>query len=537
MNRFGPMQRITLLAGVLLLGNLAAQPYHPAVEAFFNSTDPFVQGTVIPNIEKNRKSDARIAFTDKDGKPLPGLEVSVKQVEHAFLWGAVPPFERSLYSAPAIVKLWRDIYNYGITEYVFKWANVEKVKGAYDFSVADKVLETMRASGAQLEYHFLTGYHPLWLETEPAAEKARLQKAFALATLERYKDRIRHYQVYNESHYPATGGPFRPIERAAVFFNKADFFRDVSTRYPDLVFGINDCFRWHLKTLPSPAEAKTMYPGIKFVGQHGHNPHTYWVTPKEIYDHYNPYTGSGVDIHIEEFGAMEGTIQGGGTGEWTEEKKIQYFISAYATFFSHPAVGAFNQWGIGPDTNRWTINYLLDGAGNPKPSYAAIKSLVRDRLMTKAAGATDAAGRYGYRGFRGTYELTVRKGALTGAARIQLGDAGADLKLRVMESQSGLVLEGGDPVALLPLKPAAGYRGPDIEARPGLPILFSGLRDTRSLEISDLRGRGVREWTVIGDRILWDRTDARGGTAPKGVYLVTARSLKGEPHSLRLTLR
>lgn len=528
-----------LVAAFVLMGSLGmafSQPYHPAVDAFFNSNDAFVKGTIIPNIEKNRKSNAQIAFSDKDGNPLTGLEVSVKQIEHSFHWGAVPPFERALYGTPDIIKLWRDIYNYGITEFSFKWANVEKVKGAYDWTAADKVLETFRASGAELEYHFLTGYHPVWLDSLPTAERAPLQRAFALAALERYKDKIRNYQVYNESHY-SDGGPFNPIPRASVYFNKATFFKEVSAKYPTLTLGINDCFRWHIKTLPSPADAKTLYPGIKFVGQHGHNPHTYWVTPKEIYGHYDPYTGSGVKIHIEEFGAMEGAIQGGNTGTWNEDLKTEYFISTYATIFSHPAVGAFNQWGIGPDTNRWTINYLLDGTGKPKPSYAAMKSLVRDKFMTRTSGPVDGTGLYKYRGFRGTYEVTVKKGALQGMAQVTLGDVDANLKLKVLDATGGLVIEGGDPVTFAPLQLQPRFKGPDIDAPAGMPVQFAGLRDVRTLEIRDLRGTLVREWDVIGDRILWNRDDARGQAVPRGTYVVRTLSIAGEAHSRTMNLR
>lgn len=34
--------------------------HHPAVTAFFESGDPFVQEVVLPNIEANRKSDGRL---------------------------------------------------------------------------------------------------------------------------------------------------------------------------------------------------------------------------------------------------------------------------------------------------------------------------------------------------------------------------------------------------------------------------------------------------------------------------------------------
>ena len=153
-----------------------AQPYDKWVDAFFNSKDAFIQGTVIPNIEKNRKSDATLSFTDEAGKPLAGLKVSVKQIEHAYLFGAVPPFETSQYAAPNYLKLWRDIFNYGITEYTFKWAANEKVQGTKDFTRADAILANFTASGARMELHFLAGYHPDWIAALPDADKAKAQK-------------------------------------------------------------------------------------------------------------------------------------------------------------------------------------------------------------------------------------------------------------------------------------------------------------------------------------------------------------------------
>ena len=36
----------------------ADEPLHPAVEAFFNSNDPFIRETILPNVEQHRKADA-----------------------------------------------------------------------------------------------------------------------------------------------------------------------------------------------------------------------------------------------------------------------------------------------------------------------------------------------------------------------------------------------------------------------------------------------------------------------------------------------
>jgi hypothetical protein len=236
---------------------------------------------------------------------------------------------------------------------------------------------------------------------------------------------------------------------------------------------------------------------------------------------------------------MEGAITGAGSGTWTEDKKIQYFISAYATAFSHPALEAFNQWGIGPDTNRWTMNYLLQGTGQEKPSYAAIKSLVRDKFMTKASGNTDGSGIYAYRGFKGTYDVTVEKDGLTGTTRITLGDAALNKVLKVVPGTGSLTIEGGDAVNV-PFQNAGSqglrYQGPKILAAAGQAVVFTGLREVRSLQILDLKGRVIRSWDVFGDRIEWDRADASGRTVGNGKYAVRGVSLDGKAFGQTLTI-
>src|SRR5436305_845982 len=43
---------------------------HAAVEAFFHSQDPFIRQTVLPNIEKHRKSDCTLEFVDGTGAAI-----------------------------------------------------------------------------------------------------------------------------------------------------------------------------------------------------------------------------------------------------------------------------------------------------------------------------------------------------------------------------------------------------------------------------------------------------------------------------------
>ena len=87
-----------------------------------------------------------------------------------------------------------------------------------------------------------------------------------------------------------------------------------------------------------------------------------------MYSNFDKYINSGVKIHLTEFGVQTGPIEGGyRQGEWTEEKIAEYFVQVRAVAFSHPAVETFNQWGMGPEKNRWTGNGLLNDDYSPTP--------------------------------------------------------------------------------------------------------------------------------------------------------------------------
>jgi hypothetical protein len=403
--------------------------FHAAVTKFFGSTDAFVQGTVLPNIDKNRKSDATVKLVTPDGRAAAGYQVSAVLVDPDFHWGACPPrpsMGSETNPGATEEKLWGEIFNYAIPQYTTKWANIEAVQGTYDYADADKLLGIMDRNGVRLEQHFLVGYHPDWLAALPDAQKAMLQQAFALNILARYKDRIQFFQIYNEDYKTH-------IDRAKVFFDQTTFFRQITTMYPNLYFGVND--HWEFVEqggLPTPTEVKAKFPGIHFLGIHAHSPRRLWASPQQIYGTFNPYSNSGVFLHITEFGIIsnedgDSSIQGGvKTGNWTDDLLAEYFVQTFATAFSHPAVEAFNHFGVGPDVNRYTGNNLFVEGGTLTPAYHAIRSLLVDKLRTLAEGTTDAAGQLKYRGFQGEYEATVTApggGVSTGRFYLKPGGA------------------------------------------------------------------------------------------------------------------
>lgn len=413
-----------LLAATAASGVASAEPpLHPAVEAFFASSDPVVRETVLPGIERHRRADAVLTVVDDAGRPVAGARVRGRLVRHRFLFGACPP-ERTEDLAPRFVERWAGLVNFGVTQNAFKWSTVERERGRPDFGRIDRLLDLCDARGVVLEYHFLTGYHPDWLAEVPEAERGPLQQAFAREIVARYRGRIRFFQVYNEdwlSH----------VKRARVFFDQTAFFRELAEANPDVKFGVSDC--WTLDGTsppPDPAEAKARYPGIAFIAAHAHRPRRLWPSPREMVANLDRYTGSGVMLHLSEYGIDSGEIEGTyRSGTWDEQRKAECFVQVFAVAFSHPAVEAINHWDMGPGVRSRTFNAMLEDDLAPKPCYTAVHDLIHRRFATAVDDVTDSAGRLAFRGFQGRYEVTAEADGRRQAAAFDLEPGGSAARI------------------------------------------------------------------------------------------------------------
>ena len=404
------MKKMTRLGRVAIGGlfvlnlsciNLLAEE-HPAVTALLKNGNPFIQNTILPNIEKYRMGDYTLEFVGAGGAPVKDLKVSVELKRHQFLFGVCPP-EWSSTNNPKVVEAWGNLFNFGVVSTATKWASVEKEPGKYDYRRADKILALSKKYGVSLEYHFLTGYHPGWLASLPDDQKAERQKAYAFDAIKRYRNDFAFFEVYNEDW-------LTHLKNAKVYFDQTAFFKELTGKFPDVKFGIADCWRLDDSApFPEPAVVKERYPGIAFLSVHAHQPRRIWANPQQMYANFDKYLDSGVKIHISEFGINSGEIEGGyRKGVWTDELKAEYFVEAYACAFSHPAVEAINNWEIGPGTKIFmNFNALLNDDFSPNTAYLALQDLIQRKFSTKLSASCDPAGRVTFKGFHGRYNITV----------------------------------------------------------------------------------------------------------------------------------
>jgi hypothetical protein len=82
-------------------------------------------------------------------------------------------------------------------------------------------------------------------------------------------------------------------------------------------------------------------------------------------------------------------------------------VKFYRVCFAHPAVRAITWWDLSDQGSWLPGGGMLRADMSPKPVYEQLQRLIHQEWTTRLDAATDADGRLAFRGFRGTYRLTL----------------------------------------------------------------------------------------------------------------------------------
>jgi hypothetical protein len=114
-----------------------------------------------------------------------------------------------------------------------------------------------------------------------------------------------------------------------------------------------------------------------------------------------------------------------------EELAGAYVRDFYTVLFSHPAVTTLTMWGFW-DTNHWKKNAVMyRGDWSLKPGGQAYRDLVFGKWRTDEKGTTNASGQFKLRGFKGDYEVVVKRGDQTRTVKGTLADGGSRLDVKL----------------------------------------------------------------------------------------------------------
>jgi GH35 family endo-1,4-beta-xylanase len=404
-----------LVAGLCPLGR-AADTH--AVEAEFLARAQ--QGT-----EQCRKGDAVLCFRDSQGQPLANASVQIRQTRHEFLFGCIA-FElvrgQNLPKADLWKQRFSELFNFAV--FPFYWASYERQPGTTMRDETFAAVKWCTQNGITTKGHPLVwtdqAGRPKWLQ-ELSAEKSETRVLQRVTReVSGFAGAIDIWDVVNEpTHCPswrsiATKASGRGSQEEIIdYIDKA--FRTAHQANPKAHLILNeynviarqpDRERFYQLV----TELKRRGTPISGLGIQAHEPREEWFSPEKVRTTLDRLGELGYPLHITEFIPQSGgkAITGGWReGTWTEEAQAEFAEQFYQLCFGHPAVVSINWWGLS-DRQIWLPGGgLLTKDYEPKPVYTRLKDLIHQQWQTNLTARTDEKGQVTFRGFYGSYDITV----------------------------------------------------------------------------------------------------------------------------------
>ncbi|MCL4202602.1 MAG: endo-1,4-beta-xylanase [Pirellulaceae bacterium] len=369
------------------------------------SPDAAWRAAAAQRIEEHRKGDLIVTVLDPSGSPVPGAQVEINMLRHAFAWGSAVTAEL-LTADTDDARKYREtvakLFNRVVFENDLKWPNWERTEQRQTLMDATVWLED---AGIEIRGHCLVW--PSWrylpkevasLADNPAALRERVnghvtEEASAL------RGRLAEWDVINE--------PYTNHDLMDVLGNEAmvEWFRLARQADPEVRLFINDygilsargrdaAHQDHYeRTIRFLLEQQAPLEGIGLQSHFGDD----LTPPPRLVQVLDRFAQFGLPLLITEhdINIADEALQ----AEYTRD-----FLTAV---FSHPAVAGVLTWGFWEGRHWRPQGAYFRRDWSVRPAGQVWLDLVHDQWWTRDSGATDASGQRKIRGFLGRYEVTA----------------------------------------------------------------------------------------------------------------------------------
>lgn len=378
-------------------------------------------------IEQLRKGDVQILVKDEQGRPVSGANVEVKQTRHGFPFGSA--MSSTVLSNSQYSDFFKEHFNWAVFENESKWYANETSKGNVNYSVADRMMEFAEANGITVRGHTVhwevEQYQPSWVKNLQGSELREAMDARITSVVNHFKGKFVHWDVNNEMMH---GSFFKDRLGASIW---PYMYQRTKELDPDAKLFVNDYnvisepgdndYKLHIQELLSQGAP------IDGIGVQGHFGAT--IDPIVVKQRLDNLATLNLPIWISEYDSTQPN----------EHIRADNLEALYRIAFSHPSVEGIMMWGFwagnhwrGADAAIVNMDWSLNAAGQ---RYMALM----EEWTTHQSGTTTDNGQYAFRGFHGTYDVTVTKGSLRAkktfelepgsgvlSIDVQLGDAGGE---------------------------------------------------------------------------------------------------------------
>lgn len=398
------------------------------------------------SIEKHRKGDCHICFTDGAGVPVSGKKVRVVQRTHDFKYGA-NMLLLDEFKTEEENQGYRDMFHqyFNLATVPFYWAELEPEQGKLRFAAdspkiyrrpaPDLCVDYCNEHGILPKLHclFYDKFIPSWLpKRDEEAMKALYEKRFAQIA-ERYCGKMYEFEVSNEllDEWRWEDGmssiltekrdtPIWAYKLARKYFPNEKLVVNEGNRVPEVAEqDYRSPYFMYLESLLLKGASfdKIGVQNHIFCGTRGPQ-ETEIFRFLQFFDPEKVVKGLG---YLAEFGKpleiTEVTIPTFGEGEEAEELQADILRCLYRLWFSIPSMESVVYWNTvegmayvkpnGISTENMVRGGLFHRDLTPKKSALALKDLFQKEWHTELELVTDKNGCIDFRGFYGDYAVQV----------------------------------------------------------------------------------------------------------------------------------
>jgi len=411
---------VTAVAVGLSTQSHAQQPSSP------ESNGAQILNSAAERIEQHRKGDLVVRVVDREGRPVSGAKVAVKQMRHAFLFGC-NIYKWGKFDDPKLQEAYNDrfaeVFNYATV--AFYWPRYEPERGQPNHKYAHDVVAWLRERNITPKGHPLAWNYrePDWLP-EDSDEIYKLQLARIADCVKEFRGEIGVWDVVNEATHFEREKFAKAAPRLTATWNKVgriEFakacFEQARAANPEATLLINDyrmdeAYQHKVIERLVDENGKPLY---DVIGLQSHMHTGAWTTQRawEVCERYARY---GAPLHFTEMTILSGQRgwrEDDDPRDWPttdegEARQAREVEQLYTLLFSHPAVEAITWWDF-CDYHAWKkapAGFLRKDM-SPKPSYQTLRRLIKNDWWTDTEGVTNADGALKVRGFLGDYRIRV----------------------------------------------------------------------------------------------------------------------------------
>ncbi len=381
-------------------------------------------------IEEIRKGDALIKVVDANNRPVSGVTVDVKQKKHDFAFGSA--LARSSMYESRYTDFFKENFEWAVFENEAKWYSTESSQGNVSYDAADYMYEWCKENDITVRGHCVfwevQQYVPSWVQNLSGEQLRKAIDDRLESVVPHFKGKFVDWDVNNEMLH---GSFFKDKLGQDIWVYMYKRVRELD---PQAKLFVNDY------NVVSYAETDSYVQQIQWlldngapidaIGAQGHFDRDKVVEPAVVESRINNLASFGLPIWITEFDTTAQDVN----------LRADNLEKLYRVAFSNPAVEGIMMWGFWAGAHwRGQDATLVDQDWTVNKAGKRYQDLMKE-WTTNTSGTTDSNGNYSFRGFHGTYEVTLKTPGMEPVVKK------LELKPGSGTSVYAFALEGEDPI-------------------------------------------------------------------------------------------